>query len=263
MQQDAIPKQQLDTQAALVRQLEATLKSDQGSIDSAKLNLAYTPDHRPITGTVGLKLVDSGNIVHTADANGIVVITQLQPIAVVFTIPADQLPAVQPAVEKRTEASRSRAWDRELKKQLASGTLLAVDNQIDPATGTVRIKAIFENTNGELFSNQFVNARLLVDTLRNTVIIPTAAIQRGPQGTFVWAVKADSTVEMPQRRRATRPPGNVTAVRSGSPRPGTGGRRTADRVRLDAKVRLGPPIRRRGPPQLGPAPRSPAVEEDA
>ncbi len=211
--QDSIPRQQLDTQAATVRQLEATLRSDQGLIESANLNLAYSRITAPITGTVGLKLVDPGNIVHASDPNGIVVITQLQPIAVVFTIPADQLPPVQ----EQLRAGRKlpvEAWDRELKKQLALGTLLAIDNQIDQATGTVRIKAVFENQNSALYSNQFVNARLLVNTLHGTVLVPTAALQRSPQSTFVWAVKPDSTAEM-RTVDVQLTEGEITSVRSG------------------------------------------------
>jgi multidrug efflux system membrane fusion protein len=195
IQSDSIPRQQLDTQAATVRQFEAALKSDQGQIESAKLNLVYSRVTAPITGTVGLRLVDPGNIVHVNDANGLVVITQLQPIAVVFTIPADQLPPVQ----RQLRAGRRlavEAWDRELKNRLAVGSVLAVDNQIDQATGTVRIKSIFDNENGALYSNQFVNARLLVDTVRGAVLIPAAGVQRSPQTTFVYVVKADSTVEM-------------------------------------------------------------------
>lgn len=213
VQQDAIPKQQLDTQVATVNQLEATLKSDQGGIESAKLNLAYSRITAPITGTVGLKLVDPGNIVHANDPNGIVVITQLQPITIVFTIPADQLPAVQRQM-KTGRKLPVEAWDRDLKKQLATGTLLAVDNQIDPATGTVRIKALFANEDAALFANQFVNARLLVDTLRNTVIIPTAALQRSPQTTFVWALKADSTVEM-RNVEVQLTEGDATSIKKG------------------------------------------------
>ena len=213
VQQDAIPKQQLDTQIATVNQLEATLKSDQGGIESAKLNLAYSRITAPITGTVGLKLVDPGNIVHANDPNGIVVMTQLQPITIVFTIPADQLPAVQRQM-KTGRKLPVEAWDRDLKKQLATGTLLAVDNQIDPATGTVRIKALFANEDAALFANQFVNARLLVDTLRKTVIIPTAALQRSPQTTFVWALKADSTVEM-RNVEVQLTEGDATSIRKG------------------------------------------------
>ncbi|MDQ2978514.1 MAG: MdtA/MuxA family multidrug efflux RND transporter periplasmic adaptor subunit [Acidobacteriota bacterium] len=214
VQQDAIPRQQLDTQAATVNQLEAALKSDRGGIESAKLNLAYSRITAPITGTVGLKLVDAGNIVHANDPNGIVVITQLQPIAVVFTIPADQLPPLQEQM-KTGRKLPVEAWDRDLKNKLATGTLLAVDNQIDSTTGTVRIKALFPNEKGELYSNQFVNARLLVNTLRNTVLIPTAALQRNPQqSTFVWAIKPDSTVEM-RNVEVQLTEGDVTSIRRG------------------------------------------------
>jgi len=193
--QDAIPKQQLDTQNAAVRQFEAAIKTDRGQVDSAKLNLTYSRVTAPISGSVGLKLVDAGNIVHANDPGGIVVITQLQPINVVFTIPADQLPPVLSRMAKGTKLPVE-AWDRELKNRLAVGSLLAVDNQIDQNTGTVKIKAIFQNENGALYSNQFVNARLLVNTLHGAVIIPTAALQRSPQSVYVYVVKPDSTVEM-------------------------------------------------------------------
>jgi membrane fusion protein, multidrug efflux system len=193
--QDAIPRQQLDTQVATVRQFEAALKSDQGQIESAKLNITYSRITAPITGRVGLRLVDAGNIVHATDANGLLVITQLQPITVIFTIPADRLPQVMSALRagRRLEVD---AYDRGLKNRLATGTLLAVDNQIDPATGTVRLKSEFPNDDNALFPNQFVNARLLVDTLRGVVLVPAAAIQRSPQSAFVWIVKPDATVEM-------------------------------------------------------------------
>ena len=193
--QDAIPKQQLDTQAASVRQFEAAVKTDQGQIESAKLNLTYSRVTAPISGSVGLKLVDAGNIVHANDPAGIVVITQLRPINVLFTIPADQLP---PVLSRMSTGQKLpvEAWDRELKNKLAVGELLAVDNQIDQTTGTVRLKAVFQNETGALYSNQFVNARLLVDTLRRVVIVPSAALQRSPQNVFVYLVKPDSTVEM-------------------------------------------------------------------
>jgi multidrug efflux system membrane fusion protein len=193
--QDAIPKQQLDTQAASVRQFEAAVKTDQGQIESAKLNLTYSRVTAPISGSVGLKLVDAGNIVHANDPAGIVVITQLRPINVLFTIPADQLP---PVVSRMSSGQKLpvEAWDRELKNKLTVGTLFAIDNQIDQTTGTVRLKAVFQNETGALFSNQFVNARLLVDTLRRVVIVPSAALQRSPQSVFVYVVKPDSTVEM-------------------------------------------------------------------
>jgi multidrug efflux system membrane fusion protein len=194
-QSDSIPRQQLDTQKATVSQAEATLKTDEGQIESAKLNLVYARITAPITGRVGLKLVDAGNIIHANDPNGVVVITQLQPITVLFTIPADQLPRVSAKLAAGAKLGVE-AWDRDLKNKLATGTLLALDNQIDPTTGTVKLKALFPNETNQLFSNQFVNARLLVDTVKSVVLVPTAAIQRSPQSTFVWVVKPDQTVEL-------------------------------------------------------------------
>jgi multidrug efflux system membrane fusion protein len=195
MQQDAIPRQQLDTQVSTVNQYEAALKSDRGQIESAKLNLVYSRITAPISGRVGLRLVDAGNMVHANDANGLVVITQLQPIAVVFTVPADQLPKVMDQMRAGRRLAVE-AYDRDLKNRLATGSLLAVDNQIDQTTGTVRLKALFGNEDNALFPNQFVNARLLVNTLVEAVIVPTAAIQRSPQTMFVYVVKSDETVEM-------------------------------------------------------------------
>jgi multidrug efflux system membrane fusion protein len=193
--QDSVPKQQLDTQEALVRQLEGTIKTDQGQIDSAKLQLVYCRITAPISGRVGLRLVDPGNIVHASDANGLVVITQLQPITVIFSIPEDSLPQVLTRLNKG-ERLPVEAYDRELKQKLAVGTLLTADNQIDPTTGTIRLKAVFPNKSNELFPNQFVNARLLVAVRHEATVIPSSAIQRGPQGTFVYVVKADMTVEL-------------------------------------------------------------------
>lgn len=192
-QQDSIAKQQLDTQAALVRQYEGAVKSDQGAIDNARLQLTYSRITAPTSGRVGLRQVDPGNIVHAADQNGIVVITRLQPITVIFTIPEDQIARVM----KRLRAGEKlpvEAWDRADKTKLAAGTLLTVDNQIDPTTGTVKLRAEFANADYALFPNQFVNARLLVDTLRYATVIPAAAVQRGVQGTFVYVVKPDDTV---------------------------------------------------------------------
>lgn len=193
--QDAIPRQQLDTQTATVHQDEAAVKSDQGQVDSAKLNLTYSRITAPIAGRVGLRLVDAGNIVHASDSGGLLVITQLQPIAVVFTIPADQLPTVlaQMRSGRRLETD---VYDRDMKNKLAVGSLVAVDNQIDTSTGTVKLKAQFPNKDNALFSNQFVNVRLLVNTLKGVVLVPAAAIQRGPQSTFVWVVGPNSTVAM-------------------------------------------------------------------
>ncbi len=213
VQEDSISRQQLDTQAATVNQLEASVKSDQAQVESAKLNLAYSRVTAPISGTVGLRLVDVGNIVHAADPNGLLVITQIQPITVVFTIPADQLPQVLRQKQAGQQLPVD-AFDRDLKNRLASGTLLALDNQIDQTTGTVKIKAIFPNENLALYANQFVNARLLVDTLRGVVLIPTAAIQRSPQSTFVFVVKPDSTVDM-RSVEVQMTQGDETAIRKG------------------------------------------------
>jgi multidrug efflux system membrane fusion protein len=192
--QDSIARQQVDTQAAAVAQIQAGLKSDQAQIESAKLNLSYARITAPTGGRVGLRQVDVGNIVHAGDQNGIVVLTELQPINVMFTIPGDQLPQVLPQV-RSGQSLTVEAWDRELKNKLSTGRLLAVDNQIDPATGTVRLKALFPNENEALFPNQFVNARLLVQTLHGAVTVPTAALQRSPQATFVYRIKPDKTVE--------------------------------------------------------------------
>ena len=192
--QDSIPKQQLDTQAATVAQIQATLKSDQAQIESAKLSLSYARITAPTGGRVGLRQVDVGNIVHASDQTGVVVITQLQPINVLFTLPADQIPQVLPKVHSGQSLPVD-AYDRDLRHKLATGKLMAVDNQIDATTGTVRLKAIFPNADEALFPDQFVNARLLVDVQRGVVTVPSAAIQRSPQSTFVYAVKPDHTVE--------------------------------------------------------------------
>ena len=192
-EQDSIPKQQLDTQEALVRQYEGAVKTDQGQIDSAKLQLIYCRITAPISGRIGLRLVDPGNIVHATDANGLFVITQLQPITVIFPIAEDSLPQVLRKLNSGGQLPVE-AYDREQKTRLATGSLLTMDNQIDPTTGTVKLKATFPNKESELFPNQFVNARLLVDVRHDATLIPSSAIQRGPQGTFVYVVKADRTV---------------------------------------------------------------------
>lgn len=192
-QQGFVSKQQVDTQEALVDQYKGTIRTDQGQIDDAKLQLTYSRIIAPISGRVGLRLVDPGNIIHAGDPSGLLVITQLQPITVVFTIPEDSLPPVLGKL-KAGERLPVEAFDREQKRRLATGTLLTVDNQIDPTTGTVRLKAVFPNDDNELFPNQFVNARLLIDVKRNATVVPAAAIQRGPKGTFVYVVKEDQTV---------------------------------------------------------------------
>ena len=193
--ENAVPKQQLDTQIATVNQYEAIVKSDEGAVESAKLNLTYARITSPISGRIGLRLIDPGNIVHATDSNGVAVITQLQPISVIFNIPEDNIPQVM----KRLQAGQRLivdTWDRDFKTKIATGTLLTIDNQVDVNTGTVRFRAIFPNQNNALFPNQFVNARLLIDTKRHTVLIPVGAVQRGPQANFVFVVKPDNTVEV-------------------------------------------------------------------
>jgi multidrug efflux system membrane fusion protein len=188
-----IAKQQFDTQEALVHQFEGAVEADQGQIDNAKLQLVYCHITAPISGRVGLRLIDPGNIVHANDVNGLVVITQLQPIGVIFPIPEDSLPQVLARL-KTGERLPVEAFDRDMTKKIAVGSLLTIDNQIDPNTGTVRLKAVFPNKDNELFPNQFVNARLLVTVMRGATVVPAPAIQRGPQGAFVYVVKADRTV---------------------------------------------------------------------
>ncbi len=194
-EQDSIPKQQLDTQEALVRQYEGTVKTDQGAIDSAKLQLVYCRITAPISGRLGLRLVDPGNMVKATDTGGLVVITQLQPITVIFSIPEDSLPVVLARFKSGSRLPVV-AYDREMKQKLATGYLMTIDNQIDTTTGTVRLKAVFANKDNELFPNQFVNARLLLDTRQDAIVVPASAIQRGPRGTFVYIVKSDKTTEI-------------------------------------------------------------------
>jgi len=193
--QDSIPRQQLDTQESLVHQLEGTVKSDQAMVDTATLNIDYCHIIAPVGGRVGLRQVDAGNYVQPGDANGLVILTQLEPITVIFTLPEDNLPVVM----KRLHAGATltaEAWDRSLSTKLATGTLITVDNQIDTTTGTVKLRAQFDNKDGSLFPNQFVNIRLIADTLQNATIIPVAAVQRGAPGTFVYLVNADDTVSV-------------------------------------------------------------------
>ena len=193
VKQDSIARQQYDTQAALVRQYEAQLITDNALVDNAKLNLAYTRIIAPVTGRIGLRLVDKGNYITMGDATGICVITQVQPISVMFTIPEDALPPVRKRL-RGGAALPVTALDRAQKNQLGMGQLTTTDNQIDTTTGTVKMRATFDNADEALFPNQFVNVRLLADTVRDAVTVPVAAIQRGPVGTFVYLVKADDTV---------------------------------------------------------------------
>ncbi len=195
--QDSIQKQQLDTQASLVRQYEGIVKNDRGQIDSVKLQLIYCHITAPISGRVGLRLMDPGNIVHESDVSGLVIITQLQPIAVVFTIPEDNLPLVL-AKPQEGRNLPVEAYDRERQRRLATGSLLTIDNQIDQSTGTVRLKAVFPNGDSALFPNQFVNARLQLAVQRGASVVPAVAIQRSPRGPFVYVVTSDHTVEVRQ-----------------------------------------------------------------
>lgn len=190
--QDSIAEQQWETQKYLVTQYEGAVKTDQGNIDSAKLDLVYCRITSPLDGRVGLRLVDPGNFVQTTDTTGLVVITQLQPISVIFPIPEDNLSQVLDKLKRERLAVD--VFDREQKQKLATGYLLTIDNQVDPTTGTVKFKAVFPNMRNELFPDQFVNARLLVEVERNAVIVQASAIQRGPNGTFVYVVKSDRTV---------------------------------------------------------------------
>ncbi len=190
---DAAPKQQLDTQAALVRQLEGTVKVDQGALDSAKLQLSYTKVVAPISGRVGLKQADLGNVVQPSDANGIVSIAQTRPIALVFAVPASQVPLLQAHLAAK-QALTVQAWDKSGQKQLASGRVSTIDNAIDPATDTIKVKAIFPNADDALFPNQSVSVRLQLDTLKDALTVPQAAVLRGAQGFYVYVVETDNTV---------------------------------------------------------------------
>lgn len=190
---DSIAKQQVDAQQSLVQQYEGTVVTDRAQVDNAKLQLGFTRIAAPITGRLGLRQIDVGNMIHGADTNGLVVITQTQPIYVIFAIPADNVSAIFSRLNGK-ESLLVEAFDRDGKTKLASGKLLTADNQIDATTGTVKLKAEFTNTDNKLFPNQFVNARLRVETRHDAILAPVAAIQRGTPGTFVYVVGADQSV---------------------------------------------------------------------
>jgi multidrug efflux system membrane fusion protein len=190
---DAAPKQQLDTQEALVRQLEGTVKSDQASVDSARLQLSYTRVTAPITGRVGLKQADLGNVVQPGDTNGLVTITQTRPIALLFSVPSAQLPQIT-AKLRANEPLPVEAWDRSGSTRLAIGRVATLDNAIDTSTDTIRLKALFDNTDDALFPNQSVSVRLQLDTQHDALAVPQAAVLRGAQGFYVYVVNGDSTV---------------------------------------------------------------------
>jgi multidrug efflux system membrane fusion protein len=247
LKQDSIAAQQVDQQAATVRQLEGTVKVSQAQVDNAKLQLSYTRITAPITGRLGLKQVDAGNQVRGSDANGVAVITQVDPMGVVFTIPQDNLPRVLSRLRAGDKIAVE-AWDREQKNLLARGQLISTDNQIDVTTGTVKLKAQFANAELKLFPNQFVNVRMVVDVRKGVIVVPTAAVQRAAQGSVVYVVKDDSTVEL--RSVVTGPSeGTMTAIESGlqaGERVITDG---VDRIREGAKVEVTEPgggVRRGG-----------------
>jgi len=249
LSQDSISKQQVDTQEALVRQYQGTIQADQAAIDSARLQLTYSRVTAPISGTVGLRQVDPGNVVHAADANGIVVIAQLQPIGVVFPVPEDNLPRIRRRIATG-EAVAVEAWDRDQKVKLAAGKLLTIDNQIDTTTGTVKLKAEFANTDLALFPNQFVNIRMLVETLQDATLVPSAAILRGAPGTFVYVVKEDKSVTVaPVKIGPVQ--GETTAITTGISPGDVVVVDGTDKLREGAKVEL---VTREAQPAPGSAP---------
>ena len=221
-----IASQQVDTQNATVGQLEGAVRADQAQIDNEKLQLVYCKITAPLTGRVGLRLVDQGNMIHATDPNGLVVITQVQPIAVIFTLPEDNLPEViqhMKGVELGVEA-----YSRDDQTKLASGKLLTVDNQIDPGTGTVKLKAAFQNSDLSLWPNQFVNTRLMLDVRKDAIVVPLAAIQRGTQGSYVYTVK--SSKANLQQVKVDLIQGNIALIASGIS--------AGDQVVVDGQERL-------------------------
>jgi len=223
----SIAQQQVDTQKSTVDQLDGQVRTDQAQIDNAKLQLVYCNITAPFTGRVGLRQVDPGNIVHAADTNPMLILTQLQPIAVIFTLPEDQLPTVSQHMKNSTLLVE--AYSRDDQTKLATGKLQTIDNQIDQTTGTAKLKAVFDNKDNQLWPNQFVNANLLLETRKNSTVLPTAAILRGPQGTFVYAVKPDKTVEA-RNVAISLTQGNITTV--------TGGLSPGDTVVTDGQDKL-------------------------
>ena len=256
----SIAQQQVDTQKALVDQLDGTVRNDQAQIDSAKLNITYCHITAPFSGRIGLRQVDSGNIVHASDTNPMLILTQLQPIAVIFTLPEDVLPKV--AKQMRHGTLEVDAFSRDDQTKLESGKLLTIDNQIDPTTGTAKLKAVFDNRDEKLWPNQFVNADLLLETRKNSTVVPTAAILRGPQGAYVYTVNPDKTVQdKPVTISLTQ--GDVTVVAEGV-NPGetvvTDGQ---DKLQRGSHIepRGGPPSRNTTAPVTGAVQRQPAPQE--
>ena len=257
----SIAQQQVDTQKALVDQLDGTVRNDQAQIDSAKLNITYCHITAPFGGRIGLRQVDPGNIVHASDANPMLILTQLQPIAVIFTLPEDVLPKV--AKQMRRGTLEVDAFSRDDQTKLESGKLLTIDNQIDPTTGTAKLKAVFDNRDEKLWPNQFVNADLLLETRKNSTVVPTAAILRGPQGAYVYTVNPDKTVQdKPVTISLTQ--GDVTVVAEGV-NPGetvvTDGQ---DKLQRGSHIepRGGPPSRNTNAPVTGAVQRQAAPQDD-
>jgi len=212
---NAVPKQQLDTQLATVHQYEGVVKIDQGQVNNAQVQLAYCHITAPLSGRVGLRLVDAGNLVHASDANPLVVITELQPITVVFSVAEDYLPQIQQQL-RAGHTLVVDAFDRAQTKKLATGTLQTLDNQIDQTTGTVKLKALFANEDEALFPNQFVNARLLVDTLHHVTLVPNTVIQHSADRAFVYVLQPDQTVAV-QTITVGATDGTVSAVEGLAP----------------------------------------------
>jgi multidrug efflux system membrane fusion protein len=241
--QDSIAVQQRDTQAGLVAQDAATVQNDQAQIDYAAVQLAYTTVTSPIAGRTGVRLIDAGNIVHAADTGGLVVVTQIEPISVLFTLPEDDVGVVnqQMAEGTLTVAASSRANS----KTLGQGTLLLVNNQIDQTTGTIQLKATFPNTDHALWPGQFVDVKLLVETRHNAVTVPAAAVQRGPQGVFAYVVKPDNTVEMrPLKVSADNAGGPVALIESGVA--------AGEQVVIDGQLKLHPGVTVKAAPPAAP-----------
>src|SRR3984957_3670363 len=238
-----IAAQQLDTQKATVGQLEGAVRSDQAQIDNQKLQLVYCKITAPLSGRVGLRLVDQGNMVHATDANGLVVITQVQPIAVLFTLPEDNLPEV--IQHMKSEKLGVEAYSRDDQSMLATGKLLTADNQTDPTTGTVRFKAAFENRDLSLWPNQFVNTRLMLAVRKDAIVVPLAAIQRGTQGSYVYTVTSGKANMQPVKIELTQ--GNIALIGTGVA--------NGDQVVVDGQERLqsGTPVEVHNVAPSGPA----------
>ncbi len=249
--QDSISKQQVDTQEALVRQYQGTIATDQGAIDNARLQLTYARITAPISGRVGLRQVDPGNMVHASDSNGLVTIAQVKPMTVIYPVPEDNVPRIVRRTQSGEEVAVD-AYDRAGRTKLATGRLLTFDNQIDTTTGTVKLKAEFPNQDGVLFPNQFVNVRMAVETRADATLVPTAAIQRGAPGTFVFLVRQDQTVSVtPVKVGAME--GETTEILSGVEPGNLVVVDGADKLREGSKIEMiDPNARQSANPQKGP-----------